>query len=71
MTFLAVYQASCGQILMKISGNQAGAFPDLPMQPGNLDFSRITGKLAKEISYFFRRTCFYPRIVLIALYAHM
>ena len=29
---------------MKIGGNQAEAFPDLPIQPRNLDFVRKTKK---------------------------
>ena len=58
MTFLGVYQASCGRISMKIGGNQAGAFPDLPVQPRNLDFSRKTQFKALEHFNFFGRTCF-------------
>ena len=49
MTFLGVYQASCGRILLKIGGNQAGAFPDPPIQPRNLDFSRKTLYLQPSI----------------------
>ena len=32
MTFLGVYQVSCGPIPMKIGGNRPGAFPELPIQ---------------------------------------
>ena len=39
-----VFWASRGWILMKIGGNQAEAFPDLPIQPRNLDFVRKTGQ---------------------------
>ena len=42
IAFLGVFQASCGRISMNIGGNQAGAFPDLPIQPRSLDFSRKT-----------------------------
>ena len=42
MTLVGVYQASCGQILMKIGGHQAGAFPDLPIQLRDPDLSRKT-----------------------------
>ena len=60
MTLLGIYQASCGQMLMKIGGNQAGAFPDLPIQPRHLDFSRKTQFTALEIFNFCRR-CFFIR----------
>ena len=55
MTFLGVYQASCGRISMKIGGNQAGAFPDLPTQPRNLNFVRKTQFAALAIFNIFRR----------------
>ena len=42
MTFLGVYQVSGGPIPMKIGGNRPGAFPELPIQPRNQDFSRKT-----------------------------
>ena len=48
MTCLGVCQASCGRILMKIGGNQAGAFPDLPIQPRNQDFLRKTQFIALD-----------------------
>ena len=35
---------------MKIGGNQAEAFPDLPIQPRNIDFKRKTDNIAKEFS---------------------
>ena len=41
MTFLGVYQVSCGPIPMIIGGNRPGAFPELPIQPRNQDFSTI------------------------------
>ena len=49
MMFFWDFWASHGRIWVKIGGNQAEAFPDLPIQPRNLDFDRITGKIAKEI----------------------
>ena len=49
MTFLGVFWASRGRIRMKIGGNQVEPFPDLPIQPRNLDFDRKTEKLAEEI----------------------
>ena len=48
MTLLGVYQAFCDPILMKFEGNQAGAFPDLPIQPRNLSLSRKTQFIALE-----------------------
>ena len=39
MTFLGVYQVSCGQKLMKIGGNRSGALPELPLQSKKQDFS--------------------------------
>ena len=50
MTFLGGFLGFPGRIWMKIGGNQAEAFPDLPIQPRNLDFDRKTGKVAKDIS---------------------
>ena len=50
MTLLGVFWTSHGRIWVKIGGNQAEAFPDLPIQPRNLDFDRKTEKLAEEIS---------------------
>ena len=44
MTFLGIFWASHGRIWVKIGGNQAEAFPDLPIQPRNLDFDRKTTK---------------------------
>ena len=38
---------------MKVGGNQAGAFPDLPIQPRNLDFSRKIQSIAFEMFLFF------------------
>ena len=58
MTFWGVYQASCGQILMNIGGNQAGAFPDLPTQPRDLDLSRKTLLKAFERFDFFAEYLF-------------
>ena len=57
MTFLGVYQASCGQILMKIGGNQAEAFPDLAIQPRNQDCSSNIQFTALEL-FKFVRLCF-------------
>jgi len=57
--------ASYGQIWMKIGGNQAGAFPDLPVQPGNLDVNRKTVKKAKD--FIFVAEHVYPIICLIPL----
>ena len=59
MTLLGVYQASCGQILMKIGGNQAGAFPDLPIQLRDPDFSRKTQFI--DLIFFFLRRFFFIR----------
>ena len=67
MAFWGVYQASCGPILMKIGGNQAGAFPDLPTQPRNLDFGRKTQFKALETIMLVRRKQIYPIIVLLSL----
>ena len=53
MTFWGVYQASCGRIPMKIGGNQAGAFPDLPIQPRNLDVNRKILLIALELFMLF------------------
>ena len=58
MTFWGVFWASRGRIWMKIGGNQAEAFPDLPIQPRNLDVDRKTRKIAIEISKQFAD--FYP-----------
>ena len=52
MAFWGVYQASCGQISMKIGENQAGAFLDLPIQHRDVDFSGKTQFVALEIFKF-------------------
>ena len=67
MTLLGVYQASCGQMLMKIGGNQAGAFPDLPIQLRDPDFSRKIQFVALNFFIFFADFCCYPILVLILL----
>ena len=51
---MGVYQVSCGPIPMNIGGNRPGAFPELPIQPRNLDLSRKTQ--FKALDFFFRRT---------------
>ena len=38
---------------MNIGGNQAGALPDLPRQPRNLDFNKKTQFAALEFLIFF------------------
>ena len=43
---------------MKIGGNQAEAFPDLPIQPRNLDVDRKTGNIAREVSKKNSPKCF-------------
>ena len=67
ITFLGVYKILCGRIIMNIQGNETGAFPELPMQPGNQEFSRKTQFIALDISerkskqiaeHFFVRICF-------------
>ena len=63
MSFLGVFRASWGQIWMKIWGNQAGAFPDLPIRLRNLDFRRKTGKIAREISRKFAEIFFKRNIL--------
>ena len=42
MTFLGVYQLSCGPIPMKIGGNFPGGLPELPIRSKNKEFSRKT-----------------------------
>ncbi len=66
MTFLGVYQASCGQMLMKIRGTQAGAFPGLPIQARDPDFSRKAQFIALDC-FFAENALFNPRIVLFSL----
>ena len=56
-----MFAASYGQIWMKIGGNQAVTFPDLPIQLRNLDSNRKTGKIANTISREFA-DIFYPNI---------
>ena len=63
MTFLVIFWASHGRIWVKIGGNQAEAFPDLPIQPKTLEFNRKIEKIASEISkkiaeMFFERNNF-------------
>ena len=60
MTLLGVFWTSHGRIWVKIGGNQAEAFPDLPIQPRTLEFNRKIEKIARESSktfaeYFFIR----------------
>ena len=42
--------ASSGRILMKIGGDQADAFPDLPIQPKTLDFTKKIKQIRKTHS---------------------
>ena len=65
MTFLGVYQASCGPISMKIGGNQAGAFPYLPIQPRNFDFGRKTYFQALEIFKKIHRLFFIRELIIV------
>ena len=62
MKFFGVYQASRGPIPMKIGGNQAGAFPDLPIQPRNLDFEEENRICSPRMFQLFRRKYLNPII---------
>ena len=42
---------------MEIGGNQAGAFPKLPVQPRNLQFSRKAQLTALDFSKTIRKCC--------------
>ena len=53
MTFLGVYQVSCGQKLMKIGGNRPGALPELPIQSKNQYLSRKTTIITFKVLIFF------------------
>ena len=67
MTFFGVFWASLGRIRLKIGGNQAEAFPDLPIRPRNLELNRKTAKITDEISQTNPRNFFYPIILLFSL----
>ena len=56
MTFLGLYQLSCGPIPMKIGGNFPGGLPELPIRSKNKEFSRKTTiirfNMFKQIYFF-------------------
>ena len=62
MTFLGVYQLSCGPIPMIIGGNLPGGLPELPIRSKNKEFSRKT--LFKAINIFENYRTFSPIIFL-------